>query len=725
MANKPLKSIKFPGLEDTYIIPEVDNSLSITGAAADSKVTGDEISNLKNLVGTTSVAEQIQEAIGDIEVGGGGVGQATEQGGEIFNDYENNAANGSYDQAAGYHSQASSLALKLTVSNISGDIISFTYDESTTDLTRQKIYNYIINAENANMPAKIIAHLPGDGEADHACFVAVASNSVKNRIAVRQTDDETFYNKFTPTVGMTIYAWLPKRPEFNDFQDDYAQPAYAALAHGYQTQASGKGAVAVGTGTTASGHSSFASGAHTYAGVGAHSEGAYTQAAGQNSHAEGRESIASGTTSHAEGHGTTASGVMSHAEGHSTVASARSAHAEGENTTASDYYAHAEGYGTTASKPMAHAEGENTTASARSAHAEGNTTTASGQQAHAEGYSTNASGANSHAEGRMTTASGSGAHAEGNNTIAAGNYQHVEGKYNVEDTDNTYAHIIGGGNSSERKNIFTVDWDGNLEVAGTITDGNGNVLGTGGEGGSGFNPEEVSTSTQLPVLFLNGDNAAYNSRIKVNSNSGILYTYTLDCTLADCGVVDTRAIRVYKSSSSNTIGYGQAGQVLMTNGSSKSYWADLPTGGSGAIEWVEDSTYPGCYYHMVDGEKEWLNPPMVFDQEYRLMSRSKGYILYTKIYDMGLVEDGIGSSILGEAIPDFIWENGDEHKMITDVKTWIGRIGDFVAECSIGGIEIDDGGYATIYYDKTKNYSEYAKYNWYFQPVYYYDERVE
>lgn len=47
MSNIPLKTIKFPGLDDTYTVPVVDNTLATAGAAADAKKVGDEISDLK------------------------------------------------------------------------------------------------------------------------------------------------------------------------------------------------------------------------------------------------------------------------------------------------------------------------------------------------------------------------------------------------------------------------------------------------------------------------------------------------------------------------------------------------------------------------------------------------------------------------------------------------------------------------------------------------------
>ena len=108
-----------------------------------------------------------------------------------------------------------------------------------------------------------------------------------------------------------------------------------------------------------------------------------------------------------------------------------------------------------------HAEGQSTTASGSASHAEGESTTASAYYSHAEGENTTASGYYSHAEGQRTTASGISSHAEGQSTKASGSDQHVQGKYNVEDSQNKYAHIVGNGTDyNNYSNAHTLDWNG-------------------------------------------------------------------------------------------------------------------------------------------------------------------------------------------------------------------------------------------------------------------------
>lgn len=154
-------------------------------------------------------------------------------------------------------------------------------------------------------------------------------------------------------------------------------------------------------------------------------------------------------------------GTASIIESEATSANGRSAHAEGRNTTAPGINSHAEGYNTTASGDYG-------------SHSEGQSTTASGGSSHAEGSGSTASGPSSHAENAGTTASGNYSHSEGDHTIAAGTAQHVSGKYNIQDSNNTYAEIIGNGTSnSSRSNARTLDWSGNEVIAGKLTMGAG------------------------------------------------------------------------------------------------------------------------------------------------------------------------------------------------------------------------------------------------------------
>lgn len=46
MANKPLQSIKFPGLSDTYVVPQIDDTLTQTGQAADAGAVRNAVDTL-------------------------------------------------------------------------------------------------------------------------------------------------------------------------------------------------------------------------------------------------------------------------------------------------------------------------------------------------------------------------------------------------------------------------------------------------------------------------------------------------------------------------------------------------------------------------------------------------------------------------------------------------------------------------------------------------------
>lgn len=138
--------------------------------------------------------------------------------------------------------------------------------------------------------------------------------------------------------------------------------------------------------------------------------------------------------------------------------------AEGGNSVASGYASHAEAGGNAAGN-YSHAEG-GTYASGFHAHSEGLFTKATNDSAHAQGESTEANGKDSHAEGYSCYANGNYSHAQNQATKASGIAQTAIGKYNVEDSTDTYAFIIGNGaNGSNRSNALTVDWNGHIVSA--------------------------------------------------------------------------------------------------------------------------------------------------------------------------------------------------------------------------------------------------------------------
>ena len=171
-----------------------------------------------------------------------------------------------------------------------------------------------------------------------------------------------------------------------------------------------------------------------------------------------------GGYSFAQGNNVVATGRYSHAEGVRTKAQSNSAHAEGSNSQAVGSASHAEGANTVANGVASHAEGANTYASGENSHAEGYNSQANRDASHAEGYRTQANGSASHAEGTSTVASGENSHAQNSNTVAGYSDQTAIGHYNSNSMSNAFE--IGNGTPMDgRSNAFTVDWNGNVNIA--------------------------------------------------------------------------------------------------------------------------------------------------------------------------------------------------------------------------------------------------------------------
>ena len=443
------------------------------------------------------------------------VGQKTPQGGEIFNDYENNKAIAEYSSAKGYNTIAGCQGFKI-----------LGYDDSIDNILS---INNTVGVEIGDIISLFIAQRENNAShpyGNYDLYASVKAVTGNNIVLSKALPENYQYNS-----EYLDYIWFPYKPALNGD----ITIGTSASAEGYETKATTTCSHSEGYNTTALGKYAHTEGDSTIAGYAAHAEGKETQAIGRHSHAEGDGSVASGGTSHAEGYNTKAEGYNTHAEGSGTKATNNAAHAEGLNTVAqkdgahsegkgavadgiathaegegSKNYAkashvegfnakvgifdgngnlstkstesfvgaHAEGYYTKAQKDGAHAEGDNTQAFGKGSHAEGSGTKAISlnyQEGitggnHAEGYNTNATFPATHAEGLNTTASHIAAHSEGQNTKATGKAAHAEG--NSTTASGFYSHAegtntIASGMNSHVSGLGTIAMRDNQTVVGT------------------------------------------------------------------------------------------------------------------------------------------------------------------------------------------------------------------------------------------------------------------
>lgn len=428
----------------------------------------------------------------DLSAGGdtaGGVGQATTDGGEIFNNYEKNKAVGNYSHSEGTdtiaygdysHAEGRGINGKEALGENSefGDLLELISNLGITINLVGKDENGVESSLDVTLTTnKYIFDLETAVEEllSYECLVEI-ENSILVPISnakIIEISNDIFGNQ-TGRIKINLYNDKAKGiVEGQKITNIYSGAAIGEASHseGYKSNAlgryshaEGEYAITLGVGAHAEGRQTKAEGSYS------HAEGRETQPVGKQSHAEGYRTHAINNNSHAEGNETTANGENSHAEGYGTHAIGKDSHAEGYETYATGKDSHTEGYNTQANKDRSHAEGNSTQANGKQSHAEGWKAIANGDNSHAEGRSTIANGENSHAEGYNTQANGYASHTEGWNTIASSEYQNVIGKFNVEDYENKYVAVIGNGQPTGRDydyttKISTASYSGSLDAS--------------------------------------------------------------------------------------------------------------------------------------------------------------------------------------------------------------------------------------------------------------------
>ena len=299
--------------------------------------------------------------------------------------------------------------------------------------------------------------------------------------------------------------------------EGYKTTATAPYAHaeGYEAKATGGVSHAEGFKTTAAGLRSHAEGIQSQTGANAtaaHAEGWSTQALGVGSHAEGVETIAEGNYSHAEGGNATAIGNYSHVEGlyndkvkqilvpgiKWTSASANfvigmanmsntlglsSNHTQNVNYTYDNVsykykvYFDLSKIGTTSTLPTStsnHYRGYIYFSSTDASSIYDNILLVNENGSLFIYYNNDEIYTQRTMFGSTVYPSCDIGISEADMGTGVDSYTtpdltatHVQGKYSY--VDNSYAHVVGGGTSdSDRKNIHTLDWNGNAEYLGDV-----------------------------------------------------------------------------------------------------------------------------------------------------------------------------------------------------------------------------------------------------------------
>lgn len=472
-----------------------------------------------------------QELFGEGDITVSGVGATAENNAEIFNDYEDNLAQGEYSHSEGYRT---SIINELDWST--QPIIFLSYNPNDSIIT---LGGHYIDKDGQEQD-----FFQNNQIAAFRIFTSKSKTSDVVKVYEQKYIEEGDLWEFkidTPSSDIGLESNTPEINALIESPELFAKAAHTegrgTLAIDEYTHAEGLSTVAYGRASHSEGWNTkvisnygHAEGATTEAGYCGHAEGSKTKA-GYCAHSEGHLSTASGNYSHAEGFGTKATGEISHASGTYTIASSKSQFVAGRYNSENDNAAFIIGWGSADTdrwnafeilkdgsavvKGMGSEPTEKTLTTKKyvdtetgkldaaikkldtnvqtsvnnlnanvnealtragkklenSAEVFNNYTNniATGSYSHAEGSSTKSSGTYSHAEGAVSKAEGEASHAEGSNTTAVGPSSHAEGRGSK--AEGTAAHVEGFSSEANGSSAHAEGYDTEAKGYGTHSEG--------------------------------------------------------------------------------------------------------------------------------------------------------------------------------------------------------------------------------------------------------------
>lgn len=154
---------------------------------------------------------------------------------------------------------------------------------------------------------------------------------------------------------------------------------------------------------------------------------------------------------------------------------------------------------------------------------------------------------------------------------------------------------------------------------------------------SGFGTDNTSSSSDSPIYVQNDepesapdgaiwlDLDAESTNITSNALTAVSMTEAPDGTITIVNTLDNGTETIILSTDEN----GNPNK-LTYNGNEIPFEMEClaNTASNEGTGHIESSEYPGCYYRLVDGENEWINPPMIPGEFYRTQERYNGNPVY-------------------------------------------------------------------------------------------------